>query len=268
MPKASEIILQYLPGFALLGGLAWIGYSSYLENNPPVDLAGPRSASCDAMRRVGTLDQSSSEACLTNDSVYLSALRSAIEIRGDRIKENLNKLVAKVTDTADRLDASAFKDMSAKRFFEIYDPFAFDGTANQPLKRVRVDLSRVTVGSALEEEEFENLPTLWYRPEDMSEDSVGYQIDLDERVFEVMEFPFWFGCDDILDIDGGCQGSIFVDLRSDAVSEATPIVIGFDMKELSARQAVEIVYGLSSPRFSESTAEYDAARMKEVAAMF
>lgn len=268
MPKASDIIFEYLPGFALLGALVWLGYSSHIQNNPPLDLTGPRSAACDAMQDVGALDQTSTDECLADDGVFLSALRSTIEIREDRIKGSLDQRVLEVSETADRLDASAFTDMSAERFIEIYDPFAFVGTANHPLKRVRVELSRVTVSPALKEEEPGGLPTLWYRPEDMFEDNIGYQIDLDERVFEVMEFPFWFGCNDIIDIDGGCQGSIYVDLRTDAVLGTIPIVIGFDMEKLSGPQAAEILYGLSAPRFSKSSDEYDADRMKEIADMF
>lgn len=268
MLKASDILFEYLPGFALIGGLVWLGYSSYIEKNPPVDLTEPRSAACDAMRDVGSLDQSSTEACLTDDSVYLSALRSAIEIRGNRAQENLNKLVAEVSETAERLSTLTFRDMSAERLFEIDNPFALDDTTSQPLKHVRVELSRITISSAIEDEELEDLPTLWYQPKDMHENSFGYAIDLDARVFEVMEFPFWFGCDAILDVDGGCQGSVYVDLRPDSVLEATPITIGFDMEMLTERQAVEIVYELSAPQFSENSNEYDRARMKEVADMF
>ena len=108
---------------------------------------------------------------------------------------------------------------------------------------------------------------MWIRLDGMAEDDLGYSLDLDERVFEIMEYPFWFGCDDIVKIDGGCRGTVF-DLRSDGIMGATPVTIGFDMTPLTEKQATEIAFGLSAPQFSDTSAEYDAARMKEVAELF
>lgn len=268
MPQTTWNIFEYLSGLALVGGLGWVGYSSYIENNPPVDLAGPRAAACDAMEGVGALDQSTARACLTDNDTYLVALRAAIEARAEQFHKGLNKMVADVTETADRLDGSVFEEMSADRFFGIFDPFAWDGETNQALKRTRIPLHRITVSPAFEEEDLEDLPSLTYRPESLPADEFGYSIDLDERVFEVMEFPFSFGCADIIDIDDGCRGMIFVDLRSDGVLGATPVVIGFDMEKLTKRQAIEMAYALSAPIFSDSSHSYDAARMREVAELF
>lgn len=109
---------------------------------------------------------------------------------------------------------------------------------------------------------------MWIRPEGMAEDDIVYGLDLDDLVFEVMEYPFLLGCDDIVGIDGGCRGTVFVDLRSDGIMGATPVIIGFDMTPLTEEQATEIAFGLSAPQFSDTSEEYDAARMKEVAELF
>jgi hypothetical protein len=175
--------------------------------------------------------------------------------------------------------------MPARRFFDIQEPFPVDDAANSALQRVQFDVARITISAPLEEDK-NGLPTMWVLPEGMVEDDLqysveldslgrsvelggsGYPVDLDERVFEMMEYPFWFGCDDIAGIDDGCRGTVFVDLRSDGVMGATPVIIGFDMAPLTESQATEIAFGLSAPHFSDTSEEYDAARMKEVAELF
>lgn len=247
--------------------IGWYAYSKYLENNPPVNLAGPRSEACQAMTRSGALDERAEHQCLTDNAVYLEGLRGALKTRADRFQENMNEIVAKVSETASRLDASVFTPMPAQRFFDIQEPFAVDDAANSDLKRVQVDVARITISAPLEEDE-DGLPTMWIRLESMAEDDLGYSVDLDERVFEMMEYPFWIGCDDIAGIDDGCRGTVFVDLRSDGIMGATPVIIGFDMAPLTERQATEIAFGLFAPLFSDTSEEYDVARMKEVAELF
>ncbi|SOC04251.1 hypothetical protein SAMN05877809_103164 [Rhodobacter sp. JA431] len=48
----------------------------------------------------------------------------------------------------------------------------------------------------------------------------------------------------------------------------TPVIIGLDMEKLTKRQAIEMVYALSAPIFSDSSQNYDAARMREAAELF
>ncbi len=266
MDKAWSIF-EYMSGIAFIGGLGWLGYSSYFENNPPVDLAGPRSDACEAMARIGALDEQADDQCLTENAVYLSGLRFAIETRADRFQENMNEIVSRVSETASRLDTAAFAPMSTEHFFDIYEPFPMGDSANSALRRVHVDVERVTITAALEEDP-DALPALWVRPDDMAEGDLEFSVDLDERVFEAMEYPFWFGCDEIVMVDDGCQGTLFVDLRSDGIMGETPVVIGFEMTPLTEEQATTIAFGLTAPHFSEISAEYDSARMKEVAEMF
>lgn len=267
MGKRIGHIFEYMAGIALVGGLGWLGYSSYAENNPPVDLAGPRSEACQAMTSIGALDDQGSDQCTTDNSVYLAGLRAALETRADRFQENINEVVGQVSETASRLDASIFTPMPARRFFAIHEPFPMDDAANSALKRVRVDVARITISAPLEEDP-EGLPTMWIRMDGMAEDDIGYSLDLDERVFEMMEYPFWFGCGDIVGIEGGCRGTVLVDLRTDGIMGATPVIIGFDMTPLTEKQATEIAFGLSAPQFSDTSDEYDAVRMKEVAELF
>lgn len=243
--------------------IGWYAYSKYLENNPPVDLAGPRSDACEVMTRIGGLGEQGGEQCLTDDAVYLEGLRDALKTRADRFQENMNEIVAQVSETASRLDASVFTPMLARRFFDIQEPFPMDDAANSALKRIQVDVADITINAPLEEDK-DGLPTMWIRLEGMAADDLGYPIDLDERVFEVMEYPFWIGCEDIAGIDEGCRGTIFVDLRSDGVMGATPVIIGFDMAPLTEKQAREIAFGMLAPHFFDTSEEYDAARMKEV----
>lgn len=260
-------IFEYMSGIALIGGLGWLGYSSYIENNPPVDLAGPRSDACQAMARIGALDEQGREECQTDSTIYFEGLRAAIETRGDRFHENMNKIVAEVSETANRLDTAAFTPMTAEGFFDIYEPFPMGESANSELRRVHVDVARITISAPLEGDS-DALPTLWVRTDNRAETDLGYSVDLDERVFEAMEYPFWFGCDDIVMVDDGCQGTLFVDLRSDGILGETPVVIGFEMTPLTEEQATTIAFGLTAPHFSETSAEYDAARMQEVAELF
>lgn len=260
-------ILELMSGLAFIGGLCWLGYSGYLENNPPVDLAGPRSDACETMVRIGVLDEQAGEQCLTENATYLSGLRAALETRADRFQENINEIVARVSETASRLDTSAFTPMPAERFFGIYEPFPMGGSANGALGRVQVDVARVRITPPMEDDPYA-LPTVWVRTGNMAEDDLGYPLDLDERVFEAMVYPFRFGCFDILAVDGGCRGTLFVDLRSDGIMGETTVVIGFEMTPLTEEQATAIVFGLTAPHFSETSAEYDAARMRKIPELF
>lgn len=260
-------IFEYMTGIAWIGGVGWIGCSSYVENNPTVNLAGPRSEACQAMAHIGALNRQGREQCLTDNAVYLGGLRAAIGTRSDRFQENMNEIVAEVSETTSWWNKVAFKPMTAELFFEIYEPFPMEGSANSALRRVRVDVSRITISAPLEEDP-DSLPYLWVRTDDMAESDLEYLVDLDERVFEAMEFPFWFGCDCIVLIGGGCQGTLFVDLRSDSIMGETPVMIGFEMVPLSEEQAIEIAYRLAVPHFSERSAKSDAARMEKVAKLF
>ncbi|MEQ8291779.1 MAG: hypothetical protein RIA08_06200 [Roseovarius sp.] len=251
-------------GVLFWAAVGWYGYSKYVENNPSVDLAGPRSDACEAMTQIGALDEQGGAQCLTDDAVYLSGLRDALETRADRFQKNMNEIVAEVSETASRLDDSVFTSMQARHAFDNQERFPIDDEANSDLKRVQVDVSNITISAPFEEDP-DGLPTMQIRLDGIAEDDVVYGFDLNDLVFEVMEYPFVFGCDDIVGMDGGCRGTVFVDLRSDGIMGATPVIVGFDMAPLTERQAIEIAFGLSAPQFSDTSEEYDAARMKEVA---
>jgi hypothetical protein len=274
-----------MTGIAIIVALGWLGYSIYAENNQRVDLDEPRSEACQSMTGIGALDKNAGEQCLTDNAVYLTGLRAAIETNANRIQAKMNKVVEEVSETASRLDAAVFMPMPARRFFDIHEPFPIDDAVNSALKRVQVDVSHIKISAPLAEAP-DGLPTMWVLPESMEVDELrysveldslgrsvelggsGYGVDLDERVFEVMEHPYWFRCQEIVKINGGCQGTLFIDLRSDGIMGATPVIIGFDMAPLTEKQATEIAFGILAPHFSDTSEEYDAARMKEVAELF
>lgn len=254
-------------GVLFWAAMGWYAYSEYRENNLPVDLAGRRSDACQSMARIGALDELAVDQCLTDNDVYHAGLRVAIETRADWFQDNLNKTVARVSETASRLDRAAFSLMTAERFFDIYDPFPVEGSENKALKQLLINVSRITISPPLEEAP-EDLPNMWLRTDDLAEDDLAYSVDLDERVFEAMKYPFWLRCHAIKKIDGGCQGTVFVDLRYERFIGDMPVVIGFEMTSLTEEQATAIAFDLTASHFSDTSVEYDATRMKEVAELF